>query len=86
VPAVFPLITALHVDPIWFGVLIVTVVEIGMITPPVGMNLFVIQGAGRVPLKTIVAGIWPFVIADFVRLTLLMAFPAISTWLPSLMI
>jgi tripartite ATP-independent transporter DctM subunit len=86
VPAVFPLITALHVDPIWFGVLIVTVVEIGMITPPVGMNLFVIQGAGRVPLKTIIAGIWPFIIADFVRLTLLMAFPVISTWLPSLMV
>ena len=86
VPAVFPLIQALQIDPIWFGVLLVTVVEIGMITPPVGMNLFVIQGAGRVPLRTIVAGIWPFVAADFVRLTLLLGFPAISTWLPSLMI
>jgi tripartite ATP-independent transporter DctM subunit len=86
VPAVFPLIQALQIDPIWFGVLLVTVVEIGMITPPVGMNLFVIQGAGRVPLRTIVAGIWPFVAADIVRLTLLLGFPAISTWLPSLMI
>jgi tripartite ATP-independent transporter DctM subunit len=86
VPAVFPLVMALQIDPIWFGVLLVTVVEIGMITPPVGMNLFVIQGAGRVPLKTIIAGIWPFIAADVVRLTLLISFPAISTWLPSLMI
>ncbi|MBI3708478.1 MAG: TRAP transporter large permease [Proteobacteria bacterium] len=85
VPAVFPLVKALGIDPIWFGVLLVTVSEIGMITPPVGMNLFVIQGVGRLPLKTIVAGIWPFVGADLVRLTLLLAFPAISTWLPSLM-
>lgn len=85
VPAVFPLIVAMGLDPIWFGVLIVTVVEIGMITPPVGMNLFVIQGASRVPLKTIIAGIWPFVGADAVRLGLLIAFPAISTYLPSLM-
>jgi tripartite ATP-independent transporter DctM subunit len=86
VPAVFPLITALQINPIWFGVLLVTVVEIGMITPPVGMNLFVIQGASRVPLKTIIAGIWPFIVADFVRLALLLSIPAISTWLPSLMV
>lgn len=85
VPAVYPLIVAMGLDPIWFGVLIVTVVEIGMITPPVGMNLFVIQGAGGVPLKTIVDGIWPFVGADAIRLALLIVFPAISTWLPSLM-
>ena len=85
VPAVFPLIKALGVDPIWFGVLIVTVVEIGMITPPVGMNLFVIQGASGVPLRRIVAGIWPFVGADVVRLALLILFPVLSTFLPSLM-
>ncbi|MBM3557240.1 MAG: TRAP transporter large permease [Alphaproteobacteria bacterium] len=84
VPAIFPATRALGIDPIWLGVLIVTVVEIGMITPPVGMNLFVIQGAGRVPLRTIIAGIWPFVGADLCRLALLIAFPAISTWLPAL--
>lgn len=84
VPA-FKLVTALGFDPIWFGVMLVTVCEIGLIVPPVGMNLFVLQSVGGLPLTTIVRGIIPFVGADILRLLLLCFFPAIATWLPSLM-
>lgn len=85
ISAVFPLIKTLGFDPIWFGVMVVTVAEIGMITPPVGMNLFVLQGACGIPMKTIVRGIMPFVTADCVRLVLLCVFPWIATWIPSQM-
>jgi len=82
---VFKLVTALGFDPIWFGVMLVTVCEIGLIVPPVGMNLFVLQSVAGLPLTTIVRGILPFVTADVLRLLLLCFFPAIATWLPSLM-
>jgi C4-dicarboxylate transporter, DctM subunit len=86
IPVFFPVITGLGFDPVWFGVLIVTIVEIGMISPPVGMNLFVMNSLlPLVKLKTIFQGVWPFVMADMVRLGILIAFPAISLWLPSLM-
>lgn len=83
---VFKLVTALGFDPIWFGVMLVTVCEIGMILPPVGINLFVIQGIARVPLGVVVRGIAPFAVADGVRLLVLCAFPWLATWLPSRMI
>jgi tripartite ATP-independent transporter DctM subunit len=82
---VFKLVTALGFDPIWFGVMLVTVCEIGLIVPPVGMNLFVLQSVAGLPLTTVVRGIFPFVGADILRLLLLCFFPAIATWLPSLM-
>ncbi len=86
IAAVYPLIMALGFDPIWFGVMLVTLGEIGMITPPVGMNLFVLQSVSPgLKLETISKGILPFVGADFVRLLLLTAFPLIATWLPSRM-
>jgi tripartite ATP-independent transporter DctM subunit len=86
IPVFFPVITGLGFDPVWFGILIVTIVEIGMISPPVGMNLFVMNALlPLVKLKTIFQGVWPFVMADIVRLGILIAFPAISLWLPSLM-
>ena len=86
IPVFFPMITALGFDPVWFGILIVTIVEIGMISPPVGMNLFVINSLlPDVKLSAIFRGVWPFVTADVVRLGILIAFPAISLWLPSLM-
>ncbi|MCW0232693.1 MAG: TRAP transporter large permease [Ferrovibrio sp.] len=84
-PFVFPAVQALGIDPIWFGIYMVTIVEIGMIVPPVGMNLFVIQGVGQVKLQTVIRGILPFVAADLVRVGLLIGFPAIVLWLPSLM-
>jgi tripartite ATP-independent transporter DctM subunit len=86
VPVFFPLIVHLGIDPIWFGILIVVVVEIGLISPPVGMNLFVINALlPHVPTRTLFHGVLPFVFADVVRLAILIAFPAISLWLPSLM-
>jgi tripartite ATP-independent transporter DctM subunit len=83
VPFVFPVVSAMGFDPIWFGILLVTVAEIGLITPPVGMNLFVIQGvAPGLRQATVIRGILPFFAADMVRLGLLLAFPAIVLWLP----
>jgi len=85
-PIFFPIVTSLGFDPVWFGILIVTIVEIGLISPPVGMNLFVINSLLKdVTLKTIFNGVTPFVIADIFRLAVLVAFPAISLWLPALM-
>jgi tripartite ATP-independent transporter DctM subunit len=84
VPFVFPLVAGLQIDPIWFGILLVTVVELGLITPPIGMNLFVLRVvADNLPLGTIVRGILPFILADVVRLAILLAVPAISLWLPA---
>jgi C4-dicarboxylate transporter, DctM subunit len=86
IPVFFPVITGLGFDPVWFGILIVTIVEIGMISPPVGMNLFVMNSLlPLVKLKSIFKGVWPFVMADIVRLCILIAFPAISLWLPGFM-
>ena len=83
VPIFFPLIVHLGLDPIWFGVLIVCVVEIGMISPPVGMNIFVISSLlPDVPTSSIWRGVMPFLFADILRLALLIAFPAITLWLP----
>jgi C4-dicarboxylate transporter DctM subunit len=86
VPLFFPLIVHLGFDPIWFGILIVVVVEIGLISPPVGMNLFVLNALlPQVSTRVLFEGVLPFVVADVVRLGILIAFPAISLWLPSLM-
>ncbi|MEY2684174.1 MAG: hypothetical protein RJA09_1318, partial [Pseudomonadota bacterium] len=86
IPVFFPIVTGLGFDPVWFGILIVTIVEIGMISPPVGMNLFVVNSLlPDVKLSTIFKGVWPFVVADIVRLGILIAVPAISLWLPSFM-
>jgi C4-dicarboxylate transporter DctM subunit len=86
VPVFFPLVVHLGFDPIWFGILVVVVVEIGLISPPVGMNLFVLKALlPQVPTITLFRGVLPFVVADIIRLGILIAFPAISLWLPSMM-
>jgi C4-dicarboxylate transporter DctM subunit len=86
VPVFFPLIVHLGVDPIYFGILIVVVVEIGLISPPVGMNLFVLSTLlPQVPTRTVFRGVLPFMAVDCVRLAILIALPILSTWLPSLM-
>lgn len=86
IPIVFPLITALGFDPIWFGIITVRIFEIAQITPPVGMNVFVISGVAKdVPIGTIYRGVIPFFIADICHLALLVAFPQIALFLPSLM-
>ena len=84
IPIFYPAIIALGFDPIWFGVIIVLVVEMGVITPPVGINVYVISGiAEGVPLQTIFRGIFPFLAAEVVCITILIFFPIIATWLPS---
>ena len=86
IPLFFPIVTALGFDPVWFGVLIVMIVQIGLISPPVGMNLFVLNALlPGVGLATIFRGCWPFVAMLVVTLCLLVAFPQISLWLPGLM-
>ncbi|MGQ2905436.1 MAG: TRAP transporter large permease [Neoaquamicrobium sediminum] len=86
VPIVYPVVTQLGFDPIWFGVVVVMTVELGLITPPVGMNVFVINSIARdVSLVTIFRGVIPFVLSDIVRLILLVAFPAIVLYLPMTM-
>jgi tripartite ATP-independent transporter DctM subunit len=87
IPVFFPVIVGLGFDPVWFGILIVTIVEIGMISPPVGLNLFVINSLlPNVNLGTLYRGVWPFVAADLLRLAILIAFPVIALWLPGLMV
>lgn len=84
VPIFFPVAIALGFDPIWFGVIIVVVTEMGMITPPVGMNVYVLKGAAQdVPLSTIFRGIVPFFLADILFITLLVVAPQIALFLPS---
>ncbi|PJE32594.1 Sialic acid TRAP transporter permease protein SiaT [Pseudooceanicola marinus] len=79
VPIFFPVVLANGFDPIWFGVIAVVTVELGMITPPVGMNLFMVKSASRdTKLTTIMTGVIPFVVTDVIRLGILLAFPAIS--------
>jgi C4-dicarboxylate transporter, DctM subunit len=86
IPLFFPIVTALGFDPVWFGVLIVMIVQIGLISPPVGMNLFVINSLlPGVGLGNIFRGCWPFVLVMLFVLGLLIAFPGLSLWLPSLM-
>ena len=84
VPIFFPLVSALGYDPVWFGVIVVMVTELSLITPPVGMNLFVIQSMLGIPLATLYRGIVPFVVVDIVRLSLMVAFPWLILFLPNL--
>ena len=86
VPIFFPLVVGLGFDPVWFGIIIVVVGEIGLISPPVGMNMFVVRSLlPSVSTATIFRGVTPFVVADVIRLAILVAFPAISLWLPQVL-
>lgn len=83
VPVLLPLVVSTGYDPIWFGVLLVIVVEIGLIHPPVGMNLFVIRTqAPEISLGAMYRGVLPFLVAPFVLIALLLAWPDIALWLP----
>jgi tripartite ATP-independent transporter DctM subunit len=82
-PVVFPVIVKLGYDPIWFGIIVVKMIEIGLVTPPVGLNCFVVNGVRPdIPLQTVFRGVIPFVVADIFSLALLIAFPDIALWLP----
>lgn len=86
VPFLAPVAVSLGFDMVWFGILVVTVAEIGLITPPIGMNLFVVQATQpELTQRIVVRGILPFIVADIVRLVILLAVPALVLWLPSKM-
>jgi len=83
VPIFYPVMVKLNVDPIWFGVMVVLMAQIGVITPPVGVNVYVVNGVDRtIPLQTIFRGSVPFFFALVVIAGLLMWFPGLATWLP----
>jgi len=84
-PITFPLVVGLGFDPIWFGVIVVKMVEIGLVAPPVGMNVFVVSATTGVPVATVYRGTGYMMLFEMITLGLLLAFPALSTWLPSLM-
>jgi TRAP-type C4-dicarboxylate transport system permease large subunit len=87
VPIVFPIVLALGYDPIWFGIFMVIVLEMGLISPPVGINVFVVKGVAEdVPMGQIFAGILPFWAAMIVCVALIVAFPQIALVLPNTMI
>ena len=84
IPIFYPVLIALNIDLIWFGVIVVLVGEMGVITPPVGVNVFVIKGiAPDIPIEKIFKGIFPFLIAIIICTIILIAFPEIATYLPS---
>jgi len=86
VPIIFPVITALGFNPVWFGIIIVRVVEMGQITPPVGINVYVMKGTSKdVSMQTIFRGVVPFIIADILHICMLIIFPQIATFLPNMM-
>jgi tripartite ATP-independent transporter DctM subunit len=83
-PILMPVITAAGFDPIWFGVVLTINMELGLITPPVGLNLFVINGISPdIKLTTILKGAFPFMVAMVVAILILCVFPEIATWLPT---
>ena len=81
IPIIFPIITGLGFDPIWFGVLVVVMCELANITPPVGMTVYVVHGVTRVPLEQVFRGTIPFVIVMIIGLAILVTFPDISLFL-----
>jgi tripartite ATP-independent transporter DctM subunit len=82
---VFPVVEELGYSLIWFGIIMTRMMEIGMISPPFGLNLFVVSKSCNVPMGKLYRGILPFVVSDFCHVALLVAVPALSLWLPSLM-
>ncbi len=83
IPIVAPIMIGLGYDPIWLGIVIIVLVEAALITPPVGLNLFVVQSLRKTgSMNAVIVGALPFVFAMFIMLALLAAFPALALWLP----
>lgn len=86
VPLLFPVVVGLGYDPVWFGILLVILCELGLITPPIGVNLFVMRSvAPDVPILTIMKGVIPFIVADLCRVAIIVAFPTLALFLPGLL-
>ncbi len=86
VPVVFPVAYALKIDPIHLGIMITLAVEMSVVTPPVGLNLFAVSGTSRIPLMSVLKGSVPFFLGDLTVLLLVIFFPILATWLPDLLI
>jgi C4-dicarboxylate transporter DctM subunit len=85
-PIIFPIVTQLGFDPVWFGIVVTINVEMGMITPPVGLNLYILKGSVKgITMKDIVGGSLPFLLLLMVGLAIIMMFPSLATWLPGRM-
>jgi C4-dicarboxylate transporter, DctM subunit len=85
IPLAYPIISALGFDGIWFGILVVKMIELGLITPPVGINVYVVAGAAPgLTVEDAFKGIWPFGVMDVITVVILFAFPVLTTWLPNL--
>jgi len=85
IPVFYPLVVELGYDPVWFGILIVILVEISLITPPIGMNLFVIRAMSQVSTGTIYRGVFPFILGDVIRLAIVVFLPGLILFLPNQM-
>jgi len=85
VPIVTPLILAMDYNILWWGILMLCVVETGAITPPFGLNMFVAKNMADVPMSVVFKGVTPFILADLVRITIIAVFPPLSLWLVSTM-
>lgn len=81
-PVLYPSLSGLGIDPIWFGVLFVVMIECALITPPVGLNLFVIQAVAKSPLSDVIRGVWPFILIMLATVLLLWLFPSLATFIP----
>ncbi len=84
-PIIYPLMTSLGFNGVWFGIVLVVLMELALITPPVGLNLFTVQGVTRAPLKEIIHGVLPFIVLMIILLVMIVLFSPIATWLPSTM-
>ena len=85
IPIVYPVVSGLGFNPIWFGVVLTLLAEMGLITPPVGLNSYVVAGVTKVPLEDVFRGILPFCISMLICLIILYSFPQITLFLPSIM-
>jgi tripartite ATP-independent transporter DctM subunit len=85
VPITLPIITALHYDPVWFGIIVTLTSEIGLVTPPFGLNAFIVSKTTDTPVEQVFAGVTPFFLAMAVLLVILAAFPELVLWIPNSM-
>ncbi|HKU47338.1 MAG TPA: TRAP transporter large permease [Burkholderiales bacterium] len=86
VPVIFPVAFAMKIDPVALGIMLTLNIEMGVVTPPVGLNLFAVSGTSRIPLQEVIKGTMPFFIGDGIVLLLVIFFPELATWLPDLLV
>jgi TRAP-type C4-dicarboxylate transport system permease large subunit len=86
VPVIFPVAYAMKIDPVALGIMLTLNIEMGVVTPPVGLNLFAVSGTSKIPLHEVIKGTIPFFIGDGIVLLLVIFFPGLATWLPDLLV